>query len=95
MLVSLLYCVQEKLGDICISLRYVPTSGKLTICILEAKNLKKMDVGGLSGMSVQIHSSCFFFFIKKIIIIIISRVCARDKNKMKGKMNDVSRVDVT
>lgn len=51
MLVSLLYCVQEKLGDICISLRYVPTSGKLTICILEAKNLKKMDVGGLSGMS--------------------------------------------
>lgn len=40
---------QEKLGDICISLRYVPTAGKLTICILEAKNLKKMDVGGLSG----------------------------------------------
>ncbi|KAJ4934239.1 hypothetical protein JOQ06_007041 [Pogonophryne albipinna] len=38
----------EKLGDICISLRYVPTAGKLTICILEAKNLKKMDVGGLS-----------------------------------------------
>jgi len=40
---------QEKLGDICISLRYVPTSGKLTVCIMEAKNLKKMDVGGLSG----------------------------------------------
>lgn len=39
----------EKLGDICISLRYVPTAGKLTVCILEAKNLKKMDVGGLSG----------------------------------------------
>ncbi|CAG6021720.1 unnamed protein product [Menidia menidia] len=40
----------EKLGDICISLRYVPTAGKLTICILEAKNLKKMDVGGLSAI---------------------------------------------
>lgn len=40
---------QENLGDICISLRYVPTSGKLTVCIMEAKNLKKMDVGGLSG----------------------------------------------
>uniref|UniRef100_A0A4W2GDW0 Synaptotagmin n=1 Tax=Bos indicus x Bos taurus TaxID=30522 RepID=A0A4W2GDW0_BOBOX len=39
----------EKLGDICTSLRYVPTAGKLTVCILEAKNLKKMDVGGLSG----------------------------------------------
>lgn len=41
---------QEKLGDICFSLRYVPTAGKLTVVILEAKNLKKMDVGGLSGM---------------------------------------------
>jgi len=30
-------------------LRYVPTAGKLTVVILEAKNLKKMDVGGLSG----------------------------------------------
>lgn len=39
---------QEKLGDICFSLRYVPTAGKLTVTVLEAKNLKKMDVGGLS-----------------------------------------------
>lgn len=39
----------NKLGDICFSLRYVPTAGKLTVVILEAKNLKKMDVGGLSG----------------------------------------------
>ncbi|KAM9430231.1 synaptotagmin-B-like isoform 5-T19 [Salvelinus alpinus] len=46
---------QEKLGDICISLRYVPTAGKLTICILEAKNLKKMDVGGLSDPYVKIN----------------------------------------
>ncbi|NXQ74084.1 SYT1 protein, partial [Quiscalus mexicanus] len=45
---------QEKLGDICFSLRYVPTAGKLTVVILEAKNLKKMDVGGLSGMCVKI-----------------------------------------
>jgi len=45
----------EKLGDICISLRYVPTAGKLTICILEAKNLKKMDVGGLSGGLLHMH----------------------------------------
>lgn len=47
----------EKLGDICISLRYVPTAGKLTICILEAKNLKKMDVGGLSGKSTDSEAS--------------------------------------
>ena len=32
----------------------MPNSGKLTIVILEAKNLKKMDVGGLSGIFVQV-----------------------------------------
>lgn len=49
---TLLYQImlqENKLGDICFSLRYVPTAGKLTVVILEAKNLKKMDVGGLSG----------------------------------------------
>lgn len=49
---------QEKLGDICISLRYVPTAGKLTVNIMEAKNLKKMDVGGLSGEHAYLHA-CF------------------------------------
>uniref|UniRef100_A0A671QVM9 Synaptotagmin-1-like n=1 Tax=Sinocyclocheilus anshuiensis TaxID=1608454 RepID=A0A671QVM9_9TELE len=36
---------QEHLGDICFSLRYVPASSKLTVIILEAKNLKRMDQG--------------------------------------------------
>lgn len=45
---------QQALGDICFSLRYVPTAGKLTVVILEAKNLKKMDVGGLSDPYVKI-----------------------------------------
>ncbi|XP_061444540.1 synaptotagmin-5 isoform X2 [Rhineura floridana] len=45
----------EKLGDVCFSLRYVPTAGKLTVIVLEAKNLKKMDVGGLSDPYVKIH----------------------------------------
>lgn len=64
MLTTLYLRQQEKLGDICISLRYVPTAGKLTVNIMEAKNLKKMDVGGLSGqkgqkrMSVNICQSC-------------------------------------
>lgn len=44
---------ENKLGDICFSLRYVPTAGKLTVVILEAKNLKKMDVGGLSGKNIE------------------------------------------
>ncbi|CAG2161129.1 unnamed protein product [Oppiella nova] len=45
---------ENKLGDTCFSLRYVPTAGKLTVVILEAKNLKKMDVGGLSDPYVKI-----------------------------------------
>lgn len=31
----------ERLGDICLSLRYVPTAGKLTVVVLEAKTSKK------------------------------------------------------
>lgn len=52
-LLSVLTAQPEKLGDICISLRYVPTAGKLTVCILEAKNLKKMDACGLSGRGIS------------------------------------------
>lgn len=53
--------IQEKLGDICFSLRYVPTAGKLTVVILEAKNLKKMDVGGLSGNIYIFYAYIIFF----------------------------------
>ncbi|BHF82273.1 Synaptotagmin-2 [Sparganum proliferum] len=45
---------ENRLGDICFSLRYVPTSGRLNVNILEAKNLKKMDVGGLSDPYVKL-----------------------------------------
>merc|ERR1712113_237879 len=44
----------QYLGDICSSLRYVPTSGKLTIGILECKKLKKMDITGASDPYVKI-----------------------------------------
>ncbi|XP_060743138.1 synaptotagmin VIII [Tachysurus vachellii] len=46
---------QEHLGEICFSLRYVPTASKLTVVILEAKNLKQMDIGGLSDPYVKIQ----------------------------------------
>ena len=42
------------LGDICFNLRYVPSSGKLTVGILECKNLKKMDITGASDPYVKI-----------------------------------------
>ncbi|XP_073797767.1 synaptotagmin VIII isoform X3 [Danio rerio] len=46
---------QEHLGEICFSLRYVPTSSKLTVIILEAKNLKKMDQVGSSDPYVKVQ----------------------------------------
>ncbi|XP_070828440.1 synaptotagmin VIII [Chaetodon trifascialis] len=45
----------ENLGEICFSLRYVPTAGKLTVVILEAKNLKSMDIGGSSDPYVKVQ----------------------------------------
>ncbi|PAV88345.1 hypothetical protein WR25_07586 isoform B [Diploscapter pachys] len=38
-----------RLGDICFSTRYRPATGTITLTIMEARNLKKMDVGGSSG----------------------------------------------
>lgn len=44
----------QYLGDICFSVRYVPSSGKLTVGILECKRLKKMDITGASDPYVKI-----------------------------------------
>ncbi|XP_069480051.1 synaptotagmin-8 isoform X2 [Ambystoma mexicanum] len=46
---------QERLGDICFSLRYVPSTSKLTVVILEAKKLKKMDSDGFSDPYVKVQ----------------------------------------
>ncbi|KAJ8315526.1 hypothetical protein KUTeg_007676 [Tegillarca granosa] len=62
---------ENKLGDICFSLRYVPTAGKLTVVILEAKNLKKMDVGGLSGLFVVPCKLIFQTFFNKTVYLLM------------------------
>ncbi|XP_061898923.1 synaptotagmin VIII [Entelurus aequoreus] len=46
---------EENLGDVCFSLRFVPTSGKLTVVILEAKNLKSTDLDGSSDPYVKVQ----------------------------------------
>ncbi|XP_068580032.1 synaptotagmin VIII isoform X2 [Cebidichthys violaceus] len=46
---------EENLGDICFSLRYVPTASKLTVVVLEAKGLKSMDIGGSSDPYVKVQ----------------------------------------
>ncbi|XP_054633174.1 synaptotagmin VIII isoform X2 [Dunckerocampus dactyliophorus] len=46
---------EENLGEICFSLRYVPTSSKLTVVILEAKNLKSTDLDGSSDPYVKVQ----------------------------------------
>ncbi|NWY58950.1 SYT1 protein, partial [Chionis minor] len=46
---------EEQLGDICFSLRYVPSTGKLMVLILEATKLKRMDSHGLSDPFVKVH----------------------------------------
>ncbi|XP_062973189.1 synaptotagmin-8 [Elgaria multicarinata webbii] len=46
---------QERLGEICFSLRYVPSTSKLTVVILEAKKLKRMDAHGLSDPYVKVQ----------------------------------------
>ncbi|XP_061466112.1 synaptotagmin-8 [Rhineura floridana] len=46
---------QEHLGEICFSLRYVPSTSKLTVVILEAKKLKRMDAHGLSDPYVKVQ----------------------------------------
>ncbi|KAM3723539.1 Synaptotagmin [Dirofilaria immitis] len=46
---------ESRLGDLCFSLRYRPSTMILTVTIMEARNLKKMDVGGLSDPFIKLH----------------------------------------
>ncbi|KAE9556409.1 hypothetical protein FO519_000294 [Halicephalobus sp. NKZ332] len=55
---------ESRLGDICFSVRYRPATGTLTLTIMEARNLKKMDVGGSSDPYVKL----FLYEGKKMIV---------------------------
>ncbi|CAD5223817.1 unnamed protein product [Bursaphelenchus okinawaensis] len=46
---------ENRLGEVCLALRYVPNKNKLTVVVMECKNLKKMDVLGLSDPYVKVY----------------------------------------
>ncbi|KAK3580665.1 hypothetical protein CHS0354_017941 [Potamilus streckersoni] len=58
---------QEKfdLGEIMISLCYLPTAGRLTLTIVKARNLKAMDITGSSDPYVKVYLMCQGKRIKK------------------------------
>ncbi|KAI6201355.1 Synaptotagmin-1 [Aphelenchoides besseyi] len=58
------YDTESRLGDINFSTRYRPATGTLTVTIMEARNLKKMDVGGSSDPYVKLY----LYENKKLII---------------------------
>jgi hypothetical protein len=46
--------MQEKfdLGELMITLCYLPTAGRLTLTVVKARNLKAMDITGSSGINI-------------------------------------------
>lgn len=57
---------QEKfdLGEIMVSLCYLPTAGRLTLTIIKARNLKAMDITGSSGKQVNTVVHLFSAYFK-------------------------------
>lgn len=51
-LIIKLFSTQDKidLGELMMSLCYLPTAGRLTLTVIKARNLKKMDITGSSGV---------------------------------------------
>lgn len=45
--------VSEELGEILVSLCYLPAAGRLTVTIIKARNLKAMDFTGQAGQSIN------------------------------------------
>ena len=41
------------LGDLLLSLCYLPTAGRLTVTVIKARDLKAMDITGTSGKYIS------------------------------------------
>ncbi|XP_026736357.1 synaptotagmin-10-like [Trichoplusia ni] len=64
---NILAAPQEKkdLGELMLSLCYLPTAGRLTVTVIKARNLKAMDINGSSDPYVKICLICQGKRIKK------------------------------
>ncbi|XP_076324051.1 synaptotagmin-10-like isoform X2 [Tachypleus tridentatus] len=49
---------KENLGELMLSLCYLPTAGRLTVTIIKARNLKTMDITGSSDPYVKVSFIC-------------------------------------
>ncbi|XP_012054294.1 PREDICTED: synaptotagmin-6-like [Atta cephalotes] len=64
---DILCALQEKvdLGELMLSLCYLPTAGRLTLTVVKARNLKGMDITGKSDPYVKVYLLCQGKRIKK------------------------------
>ncbi|XP_076179399.1 synaptotagmin-10 [Ptiloglossa arizonensis] len=64
---NILCAMQEKmdLGELMLSLCYLPTAGRLTVTVIKARNLKAMDITGSSDPYVKVYLLCQGKRIKK------------------------------
>ncbi|XP_015173256.1 PREDICTED: synaptotagmin-10-like isoform X2 [Polistes dominula] len=64
---DILSAPQEKvdLGELMLSLCYLPTAGRLTLTVIKARNLKAMDITGSSDPYVKVYLLCRGKRIKK------------------------------
>ncbi|XP_041354322.1 synaptotagmin-10-like [Gigantopelta aegis] len=63
-----IYVIQQEkadIGDVMLSLCYLPTAGRLTLTIVKARNLKAMDITGSSDPYVKVSLMCQGKRIKK------------------------------
>ncbi|XP_029836676.1 synaptotagmin-10 [Ixodes scapularis] len=55
----------DKLGEVMLSLCYLPTAGRLTVTVIKARNLKPMDISGSSDPYIKVILVCEGKRIKK------------------------------
>ncbi|XP_061176520.1 synaptotagmin-9-like [Saccostrea echinata] len=86
-----MFCIfsQEKfdLGELMLSLCYLPTAGRLTLTVVKARNLKAMDITGSSDPYVKVSLMCQGKRIKK-------RKTSVKKNTLNPVYNEALVFDV-